>query len=789
MASVVTSLDTVVQDYLNDVSFQQERDLIAKQRDGTIPHYQHSMTQFANGTFNLEALSNALKTLHKDTFWGLHGAGLSMGIYTLLLHHLPGNSELETHLRFIITGLNAQNVGQRIEQFYNLLEKEKQRLGPEKIKKNEFVSPRKSALIVSVFAFWNDYAHTPYIYYPFVRLGLAALINARLIPAPSDISIDNQGVKIISEADHLAVSLALDNLGGAFPQLKRNSYWAESFFIWLVKTIKQKPNYLKDVIILDISGGDSEDTGVDGVVDKAETPGEPVYIKIDDDPLMPVPEPLLTQLIGELRKHILVEESVVRRIYQNLLNGHVIFTGPPGTGKTELARLIPEILWQREEAAPSADITEEANAEEKQLDVQRITHTAYTATLVTATNEWSARTLISSIAPMVNADKVSYRTQHGHLTAAILRNWAFTINGPAQWEFHGRKRVQGQSSLEDRAEREYQGHWLIIDEFNRAPIDTALGEALTTLSDGEALLVPIDGTYVKVPLPRDFRIIGTLNSFDRNYLNKLSEALKRRFAFIEILPPTRARREAEQKIVLYKALKKIAHLSNEIRTDEKGRWLDFGNVTGVVIDEANEVNVEEGVVSIKLRGEAAYDVAWNKKHPFYTIFNDVLWPLFEVIRIYRQLGTAQAIRLVSQVVTTGLLQNVTTEEQWLEALDAAFCDTIADQLQVLLPDELEILSWVLKYDAAAFREKYNGFLANLAGKQRRYGAHLETLSALVNKDGKALLTDEEVEQLLENPMLQLPPEVLDEAFHLEHAPYRLPQLGRRLRAFKAERGL
>jgi hypothetical protein len=89
MVSVVTNLDTVVQDYLNDVAFQKERDLNAKQRDETIPHYQHVVTQFANGTFNLEALSNALKTLHKDTFWGLHGSGLLLEIYKLILHHLP----------------------------------------------------------------------------------------------------------------------------------------------------------------------------------------------------------------------------------------------------------------------------------------------------------------------------------------------------------------------------------------------------------------------------------------------------------------------------------------------------------------------------------------------------------------------------------------------------------------------------------------------------------------------------------------------------------------------------
>ena len=58
----------------------------------------------------------------------------------------------------------------------------------------------------------------------------------------------------------------------------------------------------------------------------------------------------------------------------------------------------------------------------------------------------------------------------------------------------------------------------------------ALGEALTTLGGGETLRVAVEGGSTELPVPKDFRIIGTLNSFDRNYLNQISEALKRRFA-------------------------------------------------------------------------------------------------------------------------------------------------------------------------------------------------------------------------------------------------------------------
>ena len=98
----------------------------------------------------------------------------------------------------------------------------------------------------------------------------------------------------------------------------------------------------------------------------------------------------------------------------------------------------------------------------------------------------------------------------------------------------------------------FRGLWLIIDEFNRAPIDLALGDALTALGSGNGgvLRVPTDDGIKDLPIPKDFRIIGTLNSFDRNYLNQISEALKRRFSFIEILPPSRAKRDEEQDIVL-----------------------------------------------------------------------------------------------------------------------------------------------------------------------------------------------------------------------------------------------
>jgi len=340
-------------------------------------------------------------------------------------------------------------------------------------------------------------------------------------------------------------------------------------------------------------------------------------------------------------------------------------------------------------------------------------------------------------------------------------------------------------SILDHGEiKEFRGQWLVIDEFNRAPIDIALGEALTSLGGSEMLRVSVDSGSAELPLPKDFRIIGTLNSFDRNYLNQISEALKRRFSFIEVLPPSRTQRDAEQSIVLYKALKSISHLSEDISVSKDGvlNWRHYA---------PGAVNNRQTYITITPDQPNLYHMQWtplDNGNQVQETF-DTAWDLFEVIRIYRQLGTAQAIALVRQMLITGIMAGHIDRDGWLEALDAALCDTIADQLQVLLPDELEVLLWYLKLDKDAFITKYNDSLSNLAKTPRRRRAQLEALNSVVGTHGNPFLSDDEVERLVEQEKLQIATEVLTAIFHLDHSPFRLPQFTRRLRTFKAERGL
>jgi len=80
-------------------------------------------------------------------------------------------------------------------------------------------------------------------------------------------------------------------------------------------------------------------------------------------------------------------------------------------------------------------------------------------------------------------------------------------------------------------------HWVIIDEINRADLDRALGEFFT-LFDVEYRKNPIKiminkKRNIDIYVPYAFRVLGTLNSYDRALLYKLGYALRRRFAVID----------------------------------------------------------------------------------------------------------------------------------------------------------------------------------------------------------------------------------------------------------------
>lgn len=183
-------------------------------------------------------------------------------------------------------------------------------------------------------------------------------------------------------------------------------------------------------------------------------------------------------------------ESLLDSCVSALLVGHLVLQGPPGTGKTTLARILAEAF--------------DAVASE-----------------TTATSEWSTYDVVGGLTPNRGG---GLEPAYGAYTEAVIQ-CARSV----------------QSELQTETGK--QATWLIIDEFNRADIDKAIGSLYTILSstDPEHLrATPLklwfenseDAQWLWVPAR--FRIIGTMNDLDTNYVNSISQGLKRRFSFVTV---------------------------------------------------------------------------------------------------------------------------------------------------------------------------------------------------------------------------------------------------------------
>lgn len=227
------TLEQIAKDFLADTKYQTRWKIRLGTRDSRMPGLRTVIRKFTEGHTNLETFRSHLNYNLPQEAWDSSSQKnsrewLLAELTTLAKYHKTTGEEA---LRSALIGLNADNIGQRIEQFHSFLQREADRFDRDNLKGRP-MAPLNSALMISLIASMLD----PKVYFcdVYLRRGLSVLRDMGAITISDDISYHDGNIEIRSFEDYLYVKEALDEIVARVPSFRTTPAWAEMFTRWVI---------------------------------------------------------------------------------------------------------------------------------------------------------------------------------------------------------------------------------------------------------------------------------------------------------------------------------------------------------------------------------------------------------------------------------------------------------------------------------------------------------------------------------------------------------------------------
>ncbi|HVU67954.1 MAG TPA: hypothetical protein VHD63_12520, partial [Ktedonobacteraceae bacterium] len=312
-------IQTLLQMYFADAAAQQAAQNRIQRRAANIEVLTDITQRFISSRMDLASFRDEIETTlrRKGDDWGATGPGFLMGFNQLVKNHHDSAHNMENYLRQLLTGLIPAHLGTRIEELYAFLLSERARLR-QAGKGNVAMAAGNSAFFLSLFAAWLNPRQQPDIYYLSMREGLYHLVKENMLPAPEGLNLGWRAVEVNTALEHAACLQLIAAVKGFAPEQSTTPFWMEAFGLW----VREYFNSQKKVIVDQGSENMLQGTSPSGRSDEKNLEYSAEHF-LPNDPLLPASERVFNRLIREIQRHILVDETVIRRVYHALLAGHV----------------------------------------------------------------------------------------------------------------------------------------------------------------------------------------------------------------------------------------------------------------------------------------------------------------------------------------------------------------------------------------------------------------------------------------------------------------------------------